>query len=51
MKQVFLFSLLLFAMICGCGESGPRVIERPEMTPEEAAAVEAEYERSMTTDA
>ncbi|MCM2370541.1 hypothetical protein [Aporhodopirellula aestuarii] len=43
--------LLLFGINVGCQPSGPQVIEPPAMTAEEAAAAEAEYERSMTQDA
>ncbi|EMI52649.1 hypothetical protein [Rhodopirellula sallentina] len=48
--RVLVFSLFLVASSVGCNPSGPQVVEPAPMTAEEAAAAEAEYERSMTQD-
>lgn len=47
----FAFSFLLsLGMFSGCGKPEPTVIEQPVLTPEEAAAKEAAYDKSMMTD-
>lgn len=41
---------LLLGSFSGCGTPEPTIVVQPELTPEEAAAKEAAYDKSMMTD-